>query len=88
MKEKSTKAKGARTAKATMRPEYDFSGAVHGKYHSKYLASTNVVVLEPDVAAGFKNAAAVNSALRALLQVARELTRSSARTPAKAPRAR
>jgi hypothetical protein len=53
-----------------MRPEYDFSNAVRGKYHAKYLQSTNVVVLDPDVAAGFKNAEAVNDALRALLRIA------------------
>jgi hypothetical protein len=54
-----------------MRPEYDFSRAVRGKYHTKYLDSTNVVVLDPDVAAGFKNSEAVNDALRALLRIAR-----------------
>jgi hypothetical protein len=32
---------------------------------------TNVVVLDPDVAAGFKNSEAVNDALRALLRIAR-----------------
>ncbi len=54
------------------REEYDFSGAVRGKYHARYLESTNVVVLDPDVAVGFKNAEAVNNALRALLRIARE----------------
>ena len=33
-----------------MRSEYDFSGAVRGKYHKRYIESTNVVVLAPDVA--------------------------------------
>ena len=70
MKEKRTKAKSTRDVD-TMRPEYDFSKAVRGKYHSKYLESTNVVVLDPDVAAGFKNSEAVNDALRALLRIAR-----------------
>ena len=70
MKEKRTKAKSTRDAD-TMRPEYDFSKAVRGKYHTKYLESTNVVVLDPDVAAGFKNSEAVNDALRALLRIAR-----------------
>ena len=69
MKEKRTKAKVTRV-KDTMRPEYDFSKAVRGKYHEKYLKSTNVVVLDPDVAASFKNAEAVNDALRALLRIA------------------
>jgi hypothetical protein len=69
MKEKRTKAKSAPVTD-TMRPEYDFSNAVRGKYHAQYLQSTNVVVLDPDVAAGFKNAEAVNDALRALLRIA------------------
>ena len=71
MKEKRTKAKG-KQLKDTMRDEYDFSGAVRGKYHARYRESTNVVVLDPDVAAAFKNAEAVNDALRALLRIARE----------------
>jgi hypothetical protein len=70
MKEKRTKAKSTRDAD-TMRPEYDFSKAVRGKHHTKYLESTNVVVLDPDVAASFKNSEAVNDALRALLRIAR-----------------
>lgn len=51
----------------TMRPEYDFSGAVRGKHFRAYQRGTNVVVLDPDVAARFKNARAVNDALRAVL---------------------
>jgi hypothetical protein len=71
MKEKRTKADDQQL-KDTMRTEYDFSGAVRGKYHAKYVESTNVVVLDPDVAAAFKNAEAVNDALRALMRIARE----------------
>ena len=56
----------------TMRPEYDFSNAVRGKYHRAYQQSTNVVVLEPDVAARFKNSHAVNEALRAVLKAAEQ----------------
>jgi hypothetical protein len=48
-------------------PEYDFSGAVRGKHAARYEKGTNVVVLDPDVSAVFRNAAAVNEALRALL---------------------
>ncbi len=52
-----------------LRPEYDFdfSTAVRGKYYRQYLESSNVVVLDPDVAAAFHNSAAVNQALRAML---------------------
>jgi hypothetical protein len=70
MNEKRTKGK-RRKPKDTLRDEYDFSGAVRGKYHAKYVASSNVVVLDPDVAASFRNSRAVNDALRALLRIAR-----------------
>jgi hypothetical protein len=43
------------------------------KYASKATASSNIVVLEPELAAAFPNSAAVNDALRALLQVARHV---------------
>ncbi len=62
------KTKGAAsTERDTMRASYDFRGGVRGKYVSRYRAGTNVVVLDPDVADAFPNAAAVNRALRALL---------------------
>ena len=51
-----------------MRPEYDFSEAVRGKHHRAYQRGSNIVVLEPDVAARFKNSRAVNDALRAVLR--------------------
>jgi len=53
-----------------MRPEYDFTGAVRGKYYERYRQGTNVVVLDPDVAAVFRDGAAVNDALRTLVTVA------------------
>ena len=49
---------------APMRAEYDFSGAVRGKYAKRFAAGSNVVVLEPDVASAFPTARSVNSALR------------------------
>jgi hypothetical protein len=54
-----------------LRPEYDFShmkGGVRGKYVERHREGTNLVLLEPDVAAAFPNAKAVNSALRLLIQ--------------------
>ncbi len=51
-----------------MRPEYDFSGGVRGKYAASFARSTNVVVLAPDVAVEFKIARAVNDALRSHLK--------------------
>jgi hypothetical protein len=54
-----------------MREEYDFSGGVRGKYYEAYKQSTNVVVLEPDVAEVFRDSASVNEALRLLTKIAR-----------------
>ncbi len=56
-----------------MRPEYDFSelkGRVRGKYVEQYREGTNLVLLDPDVAAAFQDAKAVNEALRLLMDVA------------------
>ena len=55
-------------AKNEMRAEYDFSGAVRGKYAALYAQGTNLVLLDPDVAAEFDDAKAVNRALRAYLK--------------------
>jgi len=55
-----------------MLPEYDFSGAVRGKYYERYRQGTNVVLLEPDVAQAFKDSESVNRALRLLLDIARQ----------------
>lgn len=66
-----------------LRAEYafDYSKATRGKYHDRLLREgSNVVILEPDVAKAFRNSAAVNQALRSLLEVSestRRLTRST-----------
>ena len=76
-----------------MRPEYnfDYSKAVRGKYYKRILKEgSNVAVLEPDVAKAFPNSAAVNDALRVVLQAgqaARRLTSRATRTRAKPARA-
>jgi hypothetical protein len=51
-----------------MRSEYDFSDGVKGKYADLFAEGSNVVVLDPDVAAEFKTRKAVNDALRAQLK--------------------
>ncbi len=56
----------------TMREEYDFSGGVRGKHSQAYRQGPNLVLLEPDVAAFFKDGASVNAALRMLIKVAKE----------------
>ena len=43
-----------------------------GKILERYREGTNVVLLEPDVAAVFRNAQSVNRALRLLIDLARK----------------
>ena len=62
----------SKSADSDLRAEYDFSGGVRGKYARRYAQGTNVVVLEPDVAKAFPNAAAVNGSLRALAALVRQ----------------
>ncbi|MGD1073269.1 MAG: hypothetical protein ABSB15_24415 [Bryobacteraceae bacterium] len=50
-------------------PEYDFSRAQPNRYASRYAAGSVVVVLDPDVAAVFRDAEEVNEALRALAEL-------------------
>ena len=50
----------------TMRDEYNFDGAVRGKYSARFADGTNIVVLDPDVAEVFGDPNAVNEALRVL----------------------
>ena len=64
-----------------LRPEYrreDFGAMVRGKYAARLQESSNIVVLDPEIAEAFPNTKAVNDALRGLL----ELARVSARLPA------
>lgn len=56
-----------------LRREYDLSklkGRVRGKHYRGAKAGTNLVLLEPDVAAAFPAASSVNEALRLLAAVA------------------
>ena len=53
-----------------MLPEYDLTGGVRGKYVERYREGTNVVLLDPDVAAKFPTSEAVNEALRRLVEQA------------------
>jgi hypothetical protein len=65
-----------------MRPEYefDYATAVRGKYYRRLLEEgANVVVLEPDVAEAFRSSAAVNDALRSLLELSETTRRLTAR---------
>jgi hypothetical protein len=68
-----------------VRPEYrrsDLGEIVRGKYAHRLEESTNIVVLDPQVAKAFPNDDAVNTALRGLL----DLARSSVRVPRRSTR--
>ena len=81
--------KPLKVSEPDIRPEYDFSGAVRGKYYRRYLESSNVVVIDADVHERFSNAEAVSDALRTLIRAAgkkRGLTKRPTRR-AKAARA-
>lgn len=57
-----------------LRSEYkrsDFGALARGKYVERLRTSSNVVVLDPEVAELFPNAAAVNAALRSLGEIAK-----------------
>ena len=59
-----------------MKDEYDpalFDSAEVGKYAERLRQASNVVIVEPDLAAAFPNNAAVNNALRELLKLARQV---------------
>lgn len=58
-----------------MRPEYDLRGGVRGKYYKQFMEGTNVVLLEPDVAAVFRDSDSVNQALRLLIKAAGQINR-------------
>ncbi len=54
-----------------IRPEYDFSRGVRGKYYESYKKGTNLVLLDPDVAKAFPDSGSVNKALRLLVNLAK-----------------
>jgi hypothetical protein len=56
-----------------LRPEYDLSrlgSGVRGKYYARATSSSNLVLIEPDLAAVFPDAKSVNRALRLLADAA------------------
>ncbi|MCC6574316.1 MAG: hypothetical protein IT462_11045 [Planctomycetes bacterium] len=50
-----------------MKPEYDFSKGVRGKYAKRFAQGTNLVLLDPDIAEAFKDSESINVILRAYL---------------------
>ncbi|MBI5193576.1 MAG: hypothetical protein HZA08_09075 [Nitrospirae bacterium] len=74
-----------------LRPEYnfDYSKAVRGKYYKRIIEEgANVVMLEPDVAKAFADSAAVNDALRSLLDLTRTTQRLTKHSTERAKTAR
>ena len=73
-----------------LRSEYDLSrlrGGVRGKYYRQATAGTNLVLVEPELAAVFPDTESVNRALRLLADTAKVATiRSRARRRAPNPR--
>jgi hypothetical protein len=64
----------AKQTEGDLRTEYDFPsmrGGIRGKYVARLRKGSNLVLLEPEVAAAFPSAAAVNEALRGVLNTTR-----------------
>ena len=76
----------AKSAKDELRAEYDLTKlkeGVRGKYYQRAMAGTNLVLVDPDLAKVFPDAASVNRALRAL----RDAAGATAGQPRRARRA-
>jgi hypothetical protein len=84
-----------------LRPEYDFAsmkGGIRSKYVARLRKGSNLVLLEPDIAAAFPSDGAVNEALRGVLNTARAVRgkgglpnkalQPRSRAPSRAKRAR
>lgn len=67
--------KKARKSRDTLRPEYTLSdfpgGLVRGKYAKRVAEGSNIVRLDPEIAAAFPTSEAVNEALGTVLKAAR-----------------
>lgn len=61
--------KGTRAAETgDVRPEYGFVGGIRGKYAGRYAEGTNLILLDPELAAAFPDSRSVSRALRAYLK--------------------
>jgi hypothetical protein len=81
----------AKTKSEELRPEYvfDYSKAARGKYFKRLLEDgANVVVLDPEIAKAFTNSAAVNDALRSLLEITRSTQRLTKHSTGRAKKLR
>jgi hypothetical protein len=67
------KSKKSDASKEELRPEYDFdfSKAERGRYAKRLKAEgSNLVLIDPDLAESFPDSAAVNAALRTVIEFA------------------
>ncbi len=76
------KKSGVRKLSDDLRPEYDFAkmkGGRRGKYLRAARAGSNLILIEPDLAAVFPDADAVNRALRLVVEAAAAVERPARR---------
>jgi hypothetical protein len=59
-----------------MLDEYDFRRGRRGRYAARYAQGTNIILLDPDVAAHFTGSAQVNAALREFLKISGKTDKS------------
>jgi len=78
-------------AKAEIRDKYrreDLGRGIRGKYFKRYTEGTNLVLLDDQIAAAFPDSAAVNAALRGLLEISETTARITRRSSGRARSAR
>ena len=83
--------KKTRVSSDELRPEYkrsDFKKLERGRCYERVKENSNVVVLDPEIAAVFPNSAAVNEALHSLIEVGWRVVRqtSTSNRPARVRR--
>jgi hypothetical protein len=70
----------ARRSKVS-RAETQGRGGVRGKYYQQYRQGTNIVLLDSDVAAVFRDSESVNQALRVLIKAASQIEATTTPKP-------
>ena len=83
--------KKAKSASDELRPEYkrsDFGKLERGRYYQRVKASSNVVVLDAELAAVFPNSVSVNKALHSLVEVAQKASGLTGRSTGRGKRRR
>src|SRR6266567_1929773 len=78
------KKESAKTSSDELKQEYDLSrlkGGVRGKYYRRASGGTNLVLIEPELAAVFPDSESVNRALRLLADTARAAAASKRTRP-------